>query len=114
MSSKIIQLSIYRFEAELNINYYYQNYILQYNHNSTILDLLLDIFNNQDQTLSFDANCRIGLCRSCILKINGKITLSCQANVKELHRKYGNILTLTPIDIDTCLTDLISKKTMKN
>jgi len=41
------------------------------------LDLLLDIKNNQDSTLTLRRSCREGICGSCAMNINGRNTLAC-------------------------------------
>lgn len=42
-----------------------------------VLDALIKIKNEQDQTLTFRRSCREGICGSCAMNINGTNTLAC-------------------------------------
>ncbi|WP_180994383.1 2Fe-2S iron-sulfur cluster-binding protein [Bacillus sp. Marseille-P3661] len=44
---------------------------------ATALQVLETIFKNEDPTLVFRYSCRIGLCGTCSVKVNGKAGLSC-------------------------------------
>ena len=48
-----------------------------------VLDGLIHIKNNVDQTLAFRRSCREGICGSCAMNINGKNTLACLCPIEE-------------------------------
>lgn len=47
----------------------------------TVLDALLYIKENLDKTLAFRGSCRMGICGTCGLVVNGKPMLACQTQV---------------------------------
>lgn len=49
-----------------------------------VLDLLLNARAEQDPTLSFRCSCRVGMCGSCAMIINGRERLACGATVEEM------------------------------
>jgi succinate dehydrogenase / fumarate reductase iron-sulfur subunit len=49
----------------------------------TVLDALFKIQQTQDKTLSFRYSCRLAMCGSCALVINGKEGLACKTMVKD-------------------------------
>lgn len=51
---------------------------------STVLDALLDIKEKQDNTLSMRYSCRMGICGSCAMVVNGKPVLACETNVMQI------------------------------
>jgi len=46
-----------------------------------VLDALIKIKNEMDQTLTFRRSCREGICGSCAMNINGTNTLACLAKI---------------------------------
>lgn len=50
----------------------------------TVLDALIFIKENIDATVSFRASCRMGICGSCAVMVNGIPKLACQTQVKDL------------------------------
>jgi len=50
----------------------------------TVLDALFKIQQNQDKNLSFRYSCRLAMCGSCALVMNGKEGLACKTLVKDL------------------------------
>jgi len=49
-----------------------------------VLDLLIAIKNDIDQTLTFRRSCREGVCGSCAMNINGSNTLACTKSVNDI------------------------------
>jgi succinate dehydrogenase/fumarate reductase iron-sulfur protein len=50
----------------------------------TVLDALFKIQQTQDKTLSFRSSCRLAMCGSCALVMNGREGLACKTLVKTL------------------------------
>lgn len=62
--------------------------------NSRVLDALLHVQQHQDPTLSFRYSCRVGMCGSCAMVINGKEGLACQTTIGSLN---SNTVRLEPL-----------------
>src|SRR4030043_1792794 len=60
----------------------------------TVLDALFKIQQTQDKRLSFRYSCRLAMCGSCALVINGKEGLACKTLVKDLG---SGPISLTPL-----------------
>jgi len=60
---------------------------------SRVLDALLRVRHQQDATLSFRYACRVGMCGSCAMMINGRERLACQTSISEL----GGTITVAPL-----------------
>ena len=50
----------------------------------TVLDALFQIQRTQDKSLSFRSSCRLAMCGSCALNINGKERLACKTLLRDL------------------------------
>jgi succinate dehydrogenase / fumarate reductase iron-sulfur subunit len=72
---------------------------------TTILDVLLRIQREQDPTLAFRYACRINMCGSCGMVINGKEALACKTNVS--HLPAGQEITLRPLNHFPVIRDLV-------
>jgi succinate dehydrogenase/fumarate reductase iron-sulfur protein len=70
----------------------------------TVLDALFKIQQTQDQTLSFRYSCRLAMCGSCALVINGKEGLACKTLVKDLR---AGPISLRPLRHLPVIKDLI-------
>jgi succinate dehydrogenase / fumarate reductase iron-sulfur subunit len=62
---------------------------------TTVLDALLSIKSYQDNTLSMRYNCRMGVCGSCAMVVNGKPVLACETNL--LGSASSNTVEVTPM-----------------
>jgi len=70
----------------------------------TVLDALFRIQQTQDKTLSFRYSCRLAMCGSCALLINGKEGLACKTLLKELGAGMISLKPLSHIPIVKDLT----------
>lgn len=50
---------------------------------TTLLKALYHIKNNEDNTLTFNSNCRSGVCGTCAVRVNGKEVLACSHTVND-------------------------------
>lgn len=73
--------------------------------NTTILDVLIRIQKEQDSTLAFRYACRVNMCGSCAMVINGREGLACKTNVSDL--KTGQALTIRPLNHFPVVKDLV-------
>ncbi len=72
---------------------------------TTILDVLLRIQREQDPSLAFRYACRVNMCGSCGMVINGKEALACKTNVS--HLPAGQEITLRPLNHFPVIRDLV-------
>ena len=72
---------------------------------TTILDVLLRLQQEQDPTLAFRFACRVNMCGSCGMVINGEEALSCKKNVSEI--PAGEEITIRPLNHFPVIKDLV-------
>lgn len=77
------------------------------NTNLMILDLLFNIKNHYDSTLTFRRSCREGICGSCAMNINGVNQLACMKSIS----KTNIFITIYPLPHFYVIKDLISDLT---
>jgi fumarate reductase iron-sulfur subunit len=73
--------------------------------NQTILDVVTEIQREQDPTLSYRFACRVGMCGSCAMVVNGRPRWTCRTRVAEAATSDGK-LTLEPLRNLTVVKDL--------
>ncbi len=61
----------------------------------TILDVVFWIQQNADPTLTYRYACRVGMCGSCAMMVNGEPRWTCRTHVKKVLR--GNKLEVAPL-----------------
>jgi len=81
-----VRFSIYRYNPEVDKEPHMQNYDLDVKtHNChMVLDALLAIKNNLDESLTLRRSCREGVCGSDGMNINGKNGLACTMHLSHL------------------------------
>jgi succinate dehydrogenase / fumarate reductase iron-sulfur subunit len=72
---------------------------------ATMLDVLLRIQREQDPTIAFRFACRVAMCGSCGMVINGKERLACKTNVSDI--PAGEEITLRPMNHFPVIKDLV-------
>lgn len=102
MSEKVkVRFKVRRF---LNGKSWWQEYEVEVDRFTTVVQVLRQIKETQDPTLSFRASCHMAVCGSCGMKINGKPKLACKTIVLK-EAKNGEI-KLEPLDMKV-VKDLI-------
>ena len=71
----------------------------------TILDVVTEIQREQDATLSYRFACRVGMCGSCAMVVNGRPRWTCRTRVREAVADDGK-LQLEPLRNFTVVKDL--------
>jgi len=61
----------------------------------TVLDIVVWIQQNSDSTLSYRYSCRVGMCGSCAMMVNGVARWTCRTHVKKVLK--GNRLEVAPL-----------------
>ena len=72
---------------------------------TTILDVLLRVQREQDPSLAFRYACRVNMCGSCGMVINGRDALACKTNVSNF--PPGTEITLRPMNHFPVIRDLV-------
>lgn len=81
---KTIQFDILRYRPEQETEPVWQSYTIPFSEDMSVLQGLQYIKDYQDGTLSFRWSCRMAICGSCGMMINGKPHLSCKSFVRDL------------------------------
>ena len=104
--SRIINLSIYRYNPETDDKPYMKNYELSVStaNDPMLLTLLERLKAEQDPTLSFRRSCREGVCGSDGMNINGANGLAC---VTPLSSMKGKSIVVRPLTGFPVVRDLI-------
>ena len=76
----------------------------------TILDVVTQIQREQDATLSYRFACRVGMCGSCAMVVNGRPRWTCRTRVSEVVGD-GEDLRLEPLRNFTVVKDLAVEMT---
>lgn len=81
-----------------------QRFAVRLEERMTVLDALFQIQREQDETLSFRCACRVGMCGTCAMSINGVPGLACKTRPKELESAE---LKLAPLPHLPVIRDLV-------
>ncbi|MEM3641929.1 MAG: succinate dehydrogenase iron-sulfur subunit, partial [Candidatus Bathyarchaeia archaeon] len=100
---KIVEFKIRRFDPQSKKSYM-SKYNVPIRKGTTILDALNYIKDNLDETLSFRHSCRMGICGSCGVNVNGKPMLACYTQVLDLGK---DSLTIEPLSNMPVIKDLV-------
>ncbi|HEX6489533.1 MAG TPA: succinate dehydrogenase/fumarate reductase iron-sulfur subunit [Candidatus Dormibacteraeota bacterium] len=80
-----------------------QTYEVPYQEDHVVLDALNYIKTNIDGSLSYRWSCRMGICGSCGMMVNGEPKLTCAAFLRD----YGRELTVEPLANFAIIRDLV-------
>ena len=97
---------IFRYDPSSGMDGHFDHFELEIKDESltTILDVLLRIQRKYDPSLAFRYSCRISMCGSCGMVINGKEALACQTVVANLK---GKEITIRPLNHFPVVRDLV-------
>ena len=99
-------ITIQRFHPESDKKPYWQDYELETDDSMTILQALQKI-REQDPTLSWRSSCRMGVCGSCAMVVNGSPVLACNTRVHAVDPKHIRLQPLGNLEvIKDLVTDL--------
>jgi len=100
---KVVVFKIKRFDPKRN-KHYLSTFDVPILPGMTILDSLLHIKENRDGTLTFRHSCRMGVCGSCGILVNGKPMLACYTQVLPLE---VDVLQIEPLPNMPVVKDLV-------
>jgi len=72
---------------------------------TTLLDVLMRIQKEQDPSLAFRHACRVNMCGSCGMVINGRERLACKTKVSDLPK--GRTISIRPLNNFPIVKDLV-------
>ena len=74
--------------------------------NQTVLDVVTHIQRNLDPTLSYRFACRVGMCGSCAMNVNGKARWTCRTHVANV--ALDDALEIAPLSNLPMVKDLVT------
>ena len=103
-----VKLSVRRFDPDAGQPApYYQDYELQLEDSSTVLDGLIKIREEVDGTLALRCSCRSAICGSCAMRVNGQARLACNTKVVDATRGDGRPIVVEPAGNMQVIKDLV-------
>ena len=106
-SNNLRTVRIFRYDPEKPGEGTFQSYSLAIDKPeiTTILDVLIRIQKEQDPGIAFRFACRVNMCGSCGMVINGREGLACKTNVSDLPARQD--ITLRPLNHFPVIKDLV-------
>jgi len=101
---KPVTFKILRYDPEKDDKPFYKTYQFILERGMTILDGLMHIKETQDSTLSYRKSCRMGICGSCAMYVNGLPFLTCQTQIIELD---SDVVVIKPLPNYPIIRDLV-------
>jgi fumarate reductase iron-sulfur subunit len=88
----------------------FQAFALPRRAHQTVLDVVTEIQRTQDPTLAYRFACRVGMCGSCAMVVNGRPRWTCRTRVSEVAGRKGRI-RLEPLRNFAIVKDLAVEMT---
>jgi len=104
MANKTVRLEILRYDPDKDSAPRFQSYEVPFQEEWVVLDAINYIKDQLDGTLSYRWSCRMGVCGSCGLMINGTAKLGCSAFLRDY---YPNPIRVEPLEHFPILRDLV-------
>src|SRR5437870_4563911 len=98
----VLQVHVWRGNAEGH----YQRYAVPQEASQTVLDVVTYIQRRLDPTLAYRFACRVGMCGSCAMMVNGKAIWTCRAHVAKVAQ--GDTLQIAPLAHLPIVRDLVT------
>jgi succinate dehydrogenase/fumarate reductase iron-sulfur protein len=99
-----ITLEVYRYRPDQEERPTSQTYTVPYHEDWVVLDALNYLKDQVDGTLSYRWSCRMGVCGSCGMFINGHPRLACNTQITELGT---SLVTVAPLPNFAIIRDLV-------
>lgn len=113
MTNSTIEIDILRYRPEQDNAPFMQTYRIPYDEEMSMLEALQYIKDEVDGTLSFRWSCRMAICGSCGMMVDGEPKLGCKAFLRDY---YPNKIKLEPLanfpierDLVVVMDDFIAK-----
>jgi fumarate reductase iron-sulfur subunit len=105
-SESMLSVEVWRGAAEGQ----FQAFQVERREHQTVLDVVTAIQREQDATLAYRFACRVGMCGSCAMVVNGRPRWTCRTRVREVVTADGT-LRLEPLRNFTVVKDLAVEMT---
>lgn len=105
MTEKKIMLHVLRFHPAMDDVPHFEDFEVPFVEGLTVMGALDYVYEHLDPTLAYydHAACAQGICKTCMVKINGQPGLMCQTHLSE------NVV-LEPLDGVEVVRDLVTKR----
>jgi fumarate reductase iron-sulfur subunit len=104
MNDATITLSVTRYNPEVDERPSTQDYRIPYREEWVVLDALNHIKDEVDESLSYRWSCRMGVCGSCGMMVNGEPKLTCATFLRDY---YPDPVRLEPLANFGIIRDLV-------
>jgi succinate dehydrogenase / fumarate reductase iron-sulfur subunit len=101
---KEVTYKIRRFDPNVDAAPHWESYTIPYQPGMTVLDGLWRIKESQAPGLAWRSSCRMGVCGSCGMLINGRPRLGCNTQVSELE---ASVVSVAPLPNFAIIRDLV-------
>jgi fumarate reductase (CoM/CoB) subunit B len=98
---RTVDVKIYRFDPEHDPSPHYDEFRIEIEGVTKILELLELIYQKFDPTLAYRSSCRLGKCGVCSVMVNGKPVLACRENVPD------EVVLIEPLPNYPVIRDLV-------
>jgi fumarate reductase iron-sulfur subunit len=99
-----IPLEVFRYRPDQEEEPTFQRYEVPYHTDWVVLDALNYIKDQLDGTLSYRWSCRMGVCGSCGMMVNGEPKLTCATFLRDY---YPDPIRVEPLDYYPVIRDLV-------
>lgn len=99
-----VAFRVWRYVPEKGGKPFYETYEVPARKGMTVLDGLIYIKEKLENTLSIRYSCRMAICGSCSMRVNGIETLACNTQIAELGTK---VITVEPMRNFPVIKDLV-------
>jgi len=104
-SERVLKVDIWRGESQGH----YQSFEVPERENQTVLDVVSYIQRHLDAALAYRFACRVGVCGSCAMTVNGRPRWTCRTHVSRV--TGGGKLTIAPLKNLPVIRDLVTDMT---
>ena len=104
MKSNLLTLKVRRFHKEKDPLQWIETFQVEIRKGMNLLEALLRIQDEQDETLSFRYSCRGAVCGSCAMRVNARDVLACRTHVEDLLEKP---VLIEPLPLFPVIRDLV-------
>lgn len=100
-----VSLKVQRYDSDQKKSWN-QEYSLDMPHYAVVLDALIQVREEIDETLALRCSCRSAICGSCAMRLNGHAKLACKTKVIDMS-PHGEPITIEPLGNLPVVKDLV-------
>ena len=104
MNLQPLVLRIRRFNKEKDAPHWIETFHVEIRKRMNLLEALIKIQDEQDETLAIRYSCRGAVCGSCAMSVDGTVVLACRTHVEDL---LGKTILIEPLPYFPVIRDLI-------